>query len=80
MNSVLLDITELLRKGIKEQNGDEEYLIKDIKTYYDIECKLRIAIKVFNKNDNKDEVIIVGGDYLGDLTSEDEQKWFEELN
>lgn len=80
MNSLLLDIADLLRKSAKVQEGTKDYLIKEVKTYYDLECNLRIAVRVYNRAEGKDEVIILGGDYLGDLTSEDEIKWFKELN
>lgn len=80
MNSLLLDIADLLRKSAKVQEGTKDYLIKEAKTYYDLECNLRIAVRVYNRAEEKDEVIILGGDYLGDLTSEDEIKWFKELN
>ena len=77
MNSLLLDIANQLRNGL---NG---YLIKAVKTYYDLEGSLRIAVKVYNRAEEKDEVIILGADLLdllADLTDENEEKWFEELN
>lgn len=80
MNSLLIDIAELLRKSADKEERTYDYIIKGVKTYYDIECSLKIAVKVLNIEDNKEEVIVLGGDYLGDLTNEDEQKWFEELN
>lgn len=79
MNSLLIDIAELLRRSIGTQ-GSDDYIIKGVKTYYDMECSLRIAVKVLNVAENKEEVIILGGDYLGDLTTEDEKQWFEVLN
>lgn len=80
MNSLLLDIAEQLRNSLKVQEGLKDYLIIGVKTYYDLECALRIAVKVYNRAEEKEQVIILGGDYLGDLTDEDEIKWFEELN
>lgn len=80
MNSLLLDIAEQLRQNSKVQEGLKDYLIMGVKTYYDLEGSLRIAVKVYNRAEEKDEVIILGADYLGDLTDEDEIKWFEELN
>lgn len=80
MNSLLLDIAEQLRQNSKVQEGLKDYLIMGVKTYYDLEGSLRIAVKVYNRVEEKDEVIILGADYLGDLTDEDEIKWFEELN
>ena len=80
MNSLLLDIAEQLRQNSKVQEGLKDYLIMGVKTYYDLEGSLRIAVKVYNRAEEKDEVIILGADYLGDLTDEDEKKWFEELN
>lgn len=80
MNSLLLDIAEQLRQNSKVQEGLKDYLIMGVKTYYDLEGSLRIAVKVYNRTEEKDEVIILGADYLGDLTDEDEIKWFEELN
>lgn len=80
MNSLLLDIANQLRNSLKLQEGLNGYLIKAVKTYYDLEGSLRIAVKVYNRAEEKDEVIILGADYLGDLTDEDEIKWFEELN
>lgn len=80
MNSLLLDIADLLRKSVKVQEGTKDYLVKEIKTYYDLEGSLRIAVKVYNRAEEKDEVIILGADYLENLTDEDEIKWFEELN
>lgn len=80
MNSLLLDIAEQLRQNSKVQEGLKDYLIMGVKTYYDLEGSLRIAVKVYNRAEEKDEVIILGADYLGNLTDEDEIKWFEELN
>lgn len=80
MNSLLLDIAEQLRQNSKVQEGLKDYLIMGVKTYYDLEGSLRIAVKVYNRVEEKDEVIILGADYLGNLTDEDEIKWFEELN
>ena len=80
MNSLLLDIAEQLRQNSKVQEGLKDYLIIGVKTYYDLEGSLRIAVKVYNRAEEKDEVIILGADYLGDLTDEDEIKWFKELN
>lgn len=80
MNSLLLDITEQLRKGLKVQNEKADYHILGVKTYYDLEGALRIAVKVYNKEEDKEQVIILGGDYLGDLTTTDEKQWWEELN
>ena len=80
MNSLLLDIANQLRNSLKLQEGLNSYLIKAVKTYYDLEGSLRIAVKVYNRAEEKDEVIILGADYLRDLTEEDEIKWFEELN
>lgn len=80
MNSLLLDIAEQLRQNSKVQEGLKDYLIMGVKTYYDLEGSLRIAVKVYNRAEEKEQVIILGGDYLGDLTDEDEKKWFEELN
>lgn len=80
MNSLLLDIAEQLRQNSKVQEGLKDYSIMGIKTYYDLECALRIAVKVYNRAEEKEQVIILGADYLGDLTDEDEIKWFEELN
>ena len=71
MNSLLLDIANQLRK-----EGLNGYLIKAVKNYYDLEGSLRIAVKVYNRAEEKDEVIILGAD----LTNENEEKWFEELN
>lgn len=80
MNSLLLDIAEQLRSNLKIQNAKADYNINAVKTYYDLEGFLRIAVKVYNKAEDKEQVIILGGDYLKDLTDEDEIKWFEELN
>lgn len=80
MNSLLLDIAEQLRQNSKVQEGLKDYLIISVKTYYDLECALRIAVKVYNRAEEKEQVVILGGDYLGDLTDENEIKWFEELN
>lgn len=80
MNSLLLDIASKLRAEVKVQEGKAHYDIREVKTYYDLEGSLRIAVKVYNKVDEKLEVVILGADYLGDLTDENEEKWFEELN
>lgn len=80
MNSLLLDIANQLRNSLKLQEGLNGYLIKAVKTYYDLEGSLRIAIKIYNRAEEKNEVIILGADYLKDLIDEDEEKWFEELN
>ena len=80
MNSLLLDIAEQLRSNLKVQNAKVDYNINAVKTYYDLEGSLRIAVRVFNKAEEKEQVIILGGDYLGDLTEKDEIEWFEELN
>ena len=80
MNSLLLDIANQLRNSLKLQEGLNGYLIKAVKTYYDLEGSLRIAVKVYNRAEKKDEVIILGADLLADLTDENEEKWFEELN
>lgn len=80
MNSLLLDIAEQLRQNLKMQEGLKDYLIMGVKTYYDLECALRIAVKVYNRAEDKEQVIILGGDYLGDLILEDEKQWWEELN
>lgn len=80
MNSLLLDIAEQLRQNSKVQEGLKDYLIMGVKTYYDLEGSLRIAVKVYNKAEEKDEVIILGADYLENLIDEDEIKWFEELS
>lgn len=76
MNSLLLDIANQLRNSLKLQEGLNGYLIKAVKTYYDLEGSLRIAVKVYNRAEKKDEVIILGAS----LTDENEEKWFEELN
>ena len=76
MNSLLLDIAEQLRSNLKIQNAKADYNINAVKTYYDLEGFLRIAVKVYNKAEDKEQVIILGGDYLKDLTDEDEIKWF----
>lgn len=80
MNSLLLDIVEQLRKDLNVQNKKADYHILGVKTYYDLEGALRIAVKVYNKAEEKEQVIILGGDYLGDLTDKDEKQWWEELN
>lgn len=80
MNSLLLDIARQLKQNLKVQEGLKDYLIMDVKTYYDLEWALRIAVKVYNRAEEKEQVVILGGDYLGDLTDENEIKWFEELN
>ncbi len=80
MNDLLLDVTKMLRKNIDKQEENQGYIIKDVKTYYDLEYSLRIAVKVLRLNDYEEEIIVLGGDYVGDFTDEDEQKWFEELN
>lgn len=80
MNSLLLDIAEQLRQNSKVQEGLKDYLIIGVKTYYDLECALRIAVKVYNRAEEKNEVIILGADYLADLTDKNEEKWFDELN
>lgn len=80
MNSLLLDIARQLRQNLKVQEGLKDYLIMDVKTYYDLEWALRIVVKVYNRAEEKEQVVILGGDYLGDLTDENEIKWFEELN
>ena len=80
MNSLLLDIAKQLRQNSKVQEGLKDYLIMGVKTYYDLEGSLRIAVKVYNRAKEKDKVIILGADLLEDLTDEDEEKWFEELN
>ena len=79
MNSLLLDIANQLRNGLKLQEGLNGYLIKAVKTYYDLEGSLRIAVKVYNRAEEKDEVIILGADLLADLTDENEEKWCEEV-
>ena len=80
MNSLLLDIANQLRNSLKLQEGLNGYLIKAVKTYYDLEGSLRIAVKVYNRAEEKDEVIILGADLLADLTKENEEKWIAELN
>lgn len=80
MNSLLLDIAEQLRQNSKVQEGLKSYQIMGIKTYYDLEGALRIAVKVYNRAEEKNEVIILGADYLADLTDKNEEKWFDELN
>ena len=80
MNSLLLDIAKQLKQNLKVQEGLKEYLIMGIKTYYDLAGSLRIAVKVYNRAEEKNEVVILGADLLKDLTDEDEEKWFEELN
>ena len=77
MNSLLLDIAEQLRQNLKVQEGLKDYLIMGIKTYYDLEGALRIAVKVYNRAEEKNEVIILGADYLADLTDKNEEKWFD---
>lgn len=80
MNSLLLDIAKQLRQNSKVQEGLKDYLIMGVKTYYDLEGSLRIAVKVYNRAEEKDKVIILGADLLNDLIGVDEEKWFEELN
>ena len=80
MNSLLLDIADKLREEVMVQERKADYNINEVKTYYDLEGNLRIAVKVFNKVEEKEEIIILGADLLVDLTDEDEEKWFKELN
>ena len=53
MNSLLLDIAEQLRQNSKVQEGLKDYLIMGVKTYYDLEGSLRIAVKVYNRAEEK---------------------------
>ena len=61
MNSLLLDIAEQLRQNSKVQEGLKDYLIMGVKTYYDLEGSLRIAVKVYNRAEEKvseDELVV----------------------
>lgn len=80
MNSLLLDIAKQLRQNLKVQEGLKDYLIMGVKTYYDLEGSLRIAVKIYNRAEEKDKVIILRADLLDDLIGVDEEKWFEKLN
>lgn len=86
MNSVLLDIKDMLNKYKKMQEGRNSYIIQDIKTYYDFEYSLHIALKVYVRTENKTKYLILGIDDLEDLrvdltdNLEEQEKWFKELN
>lgn len=87
MNSLLLDIKDLLNEKKKIQEGLKDYQIKDIKMYYDLEQSLHIAVKVYVRAEDRDRFLILGIDDLEDLrydlnedNIEEQEKWFEELN
>ena len=81
MNSLIFDIANMLRENEKLQNGLDIYQIKEVKTYYDLEYSLRIAIKVYNRTIDEDEIFILNMENIEDFDSiEDKEKWFEELN
>lgn len=87
MNSVLLEIKEYFKKNLcynlKTQEGyktNKDYIVEDIKSYYDLEGALRLAIKVYITEEKRTEVVIIGADLLEDLTNENQEKWFDEIN
>lgn len=81
MNSVLLDIAEYLDKH-NFVSPLSSYEVRGVKTYYDAEMILRIAIKVYIKDEDKVEVILLGADNLEYLEHDRQsvEQWFEELN
>lgn len=85
MNSLLLDIKDMLNKKKKLQNGLKDYQIEDIKMYYDLEQSLHIAVKVYVRDEDRVRFLILGIDDLEDLRYEmtdditEQEKWFNEL-
>lgn len=85
MNSLLVDIKDMLNEKKKLQNGLKDYQIEDIKMYYDLEQNLHIAVKVYVRNEDRVRFLILGIDDLEDLRYEmtdditEQEKWFNEL-
>lgn len=84
MNSVLLDLKDLLQDRKKIKEGKTSYHIQDIKTYYDLEYNLHIALKVYVIQEKRTRVLILSIEDLEDLaldtdTEEKTIKWFDEL-
>lgn len=85
MNSLLVDIKDILNEKKKLQNGLKDYQIEDIKMYYDLEQNLHIAVKVYVRNEDRVRFLILGIDDLEDLRYEmtdditEQEKWFNEL-
>lgn len=85
MNSLLVDIKDMLNEKKKLQNGLKDYQIEDIKMYYDLEQSLHIAVKVYVKDEDRFRFLILGIDDLEDLKYEmtdditKQEKWFNEL-
>lgn len=85
MNSLLVDIKDMLNEKKKLQNGLKDYQIQDIKMYYDLEQSLHIAVKVYVRDEDRVRFLILGIDDLEDLRYEmtnditEQEKWFNEL-
>lgn len=85
MNSLLVDIKDMLNEKKKLQNGLKDYQIEDIKTYYDLEQSLHIVVKVYVRDEDRVRFLILGIDDLEDLKYEmtdnitEQEKWFNEL-
>lgn len=85
MNSLLVDIKDMLNEKKKLQNGLKDYQIEDIKMYYDLEQSLHIVVKVYVRDEDRVRFLILGIDDLEDLrfemtdNIEEQEKWFNEL-
>lgn len=85
MNSVLIDLKDILQDKKKIQEGKVSYHIQDIKTYYDLEYNLHIALKVYVIHEKRTRVLILSIEDLEDLAlgidnEEKTIKWFDELD
>lgn len=83
MNNFILAIADILRGKGNVKEWLNNFLVKEVKSYYDLEGSLRLAVKVFNTYTNEDEIFILNLENIEDFDDsviEDKNKWFEELN
>lgn len=84
MIDLMLDIKNLLTKN-RVQKGLNNYLIEDIKTYCDLEMDYHIAIKVYDRIEERIKVYIMSLEDLDSMNweiknEEDTIKWFDEID
>jgi hypothetical protein len=80
MNSLLLDIANMLKEKMKVQEGKADYNIIEIKPYYNLEHEFHIAMKIYDKVEEKEKIVLLGEISLEGLENYmNEEKWFESL-
>jgi hypothetical protein len=80
MNNLLLDIANMLKEKMKVQEGKADYNIIEIKTYYNLEHEFKIAMKIYDKVEQKEKIVLLGEISLEGLENYmSKEKWFESL-